>query len=191
MSGISGTGNEAIYMKPVRRVLIDWDNPNIGGSWAIRKGLKLIVYGVLKGLGVKSLPKEIERETDDYALMLLRINDMAGVETVVGVRDPVRSVKAETVEKMISLGYDVRRHAHIGEPPDPDRKRIWEPPLSQSPQTWNYDREYVAGNPVELAPDELPIWHVDTPYWAKHYVNFLYNEFYSPSEKNRRATSGP
>jgi hypothetical protein len=53
--------------------------------------LKLIAYGILKGLGASWLPKDIERETDDYALMILRINDMVGVKTVIGIRDNVKT----------------------------------------------------------------------------------------------------
>ncbi len=165
-------------MVSMKKVLIDWDNPNVGGSWAIRRGLNLIAYGILKGLRISKLPKEIEKETDDYALMILKINDMVGVETIVGIRDPVRSAKGTTVDAMVNAGYDVRRHIHIGDRADPDRRRVWEPPLRQSPLTWHYDSDYVAGKPVKIPPGELPIWHFDKPYWMKYYIDFLYKEFY-------------
>ena len=157
---------------------MDWDDPNIRGSWAIKKGVKLILYGILVLFRKTNwAPKEIMRETDDYAETMLKINDLLGIETVIGVRDSVKLAKIKTVEKMIEKGYDVRRHTHIGEPPDPNRQRLWDPPLHQTPHTWHYDIDYVAGNRVELLPGELPVWHIDRPHYLKHYIDFLYNEF--------------
>ena len=160
------------------KVLFDWDNPNLSGKWAIRQGIYLIVYGVLKFLGV-NFPREIANETDDYASTILKLNDMLGVETVIGIRDPVKAAKTRTVEKMVEAGCDVRRHIHIGKNSDPNRQRLWEPLLKQTPHTWHYDIDYVAGKPMNLLPGELPLWHFDRPYHLKNYIDFLYNEFHA------------
>ena len=157
------------------KVLFDWDSPNLSGKWAIRQGLYLIVYGALKFLGI-GFPKEIANETDNYVSTILKLNDMLGVEMVIGIRDPVKTAKAETVKKLRDKGYDVRRHVHIGENSDPNRQRLWEPPLNQTPHTWRYDVDYIAGKHVKLLPGELPIWHFDRPYHLKNYIDFLYNE---------------
>jgi len=167
-----------------KKVLFDWDQPYVSGSGAIKKGIKLIIYGVAKVLNLPGfMPKEIVRESDDYAEIILKINDMYGVETVIGITDSVKEARMDTVTKMIAAGYDVRRHIHIGEPPDPNRQRLWEPPLHQLPHTWHYDEDYRKGKHIKLEPGELPIWHFDRPHGIKDYINFLYNEFYTPVKK--------
>lgn len=161
------------------KILFDWDNPNISGSYAIKKGIKLITYGILKGLKLnKFLPKEIVNETDDYAKMILQINDMLGVTTIIGIKDNVKEVKSETINYMINKRYDVRKHIHIGDNLCSDRKRLWEPPLNQSMDSWHFDSDYANGKKVELKKGELPIWHFDNPHYIKHYIDFLYHNFF-------------
>jgi len=160
-----------------KKVLFDWDTPCLSGRWALKQGIILAIYGVLKILGI-DYPKAIVNETDDYAFTLLKLNDMLGIKTVIGVQDRVKAEKSQTIKKIIEAGYDVRRHTHISESPDTNRQRLWEPPLNQPPHTWHYDVDYIKGNSVKILPGELPIWHFDRPYHLKNYIDFLYNEFY-------------
>jgi len=77
----------------------------------------------------------------------------------------------------IKYHVDIRRHVHIGESPDPERRRLWDPPLSQSEASWRFDRDYVTnGMKYILKRDEFPIWHVDKPHYLPFYIRYLYEE---------------
>jgi hypothetical protein len=71
----------------------------------------------------------------------------------------------------------VRTHVHIGEIPDPNRIRTYEPldGLEHiSSNVWHYDTDYVSNQRPTLKEGEIPIWHVDRPQFLKHYIDFLY-----------------
>ena len=155
------------------KILIDWDQPNLSGSYAIKRGIKLIAYGICKKLNLR--PKfvdEIYRETDEYAITISRLNELLGIYTIYGIRDSVKYEKNPTIEQLWK--NDVRRHIHIGENNDPDRQRLWEPALNQSKDTWHYDDDYYNGHEVTLKEGELPIFHVDRPFRLQTYIKYLY-----------------
>lgn len=156
------------------KVLHDWDQPNLSGSYAIKRGIKLIIYGICKGIGV--YPKYVEdiyRETDEYAVTLSRLDKLLGVEPIFGIQETVKYEKQETIDKYLSED-DVRKHIHIGKASNPNRQRLWEPPLTQSKDTWHYDEDYYNGYEVALKEGELPVFHVDRPYRLQTYIKYLY-----------------
>jgi hypothetical protein len=156
------------------RVLFDWDNPDLEPLYAVRRGVKLVVYGLCKLLGLRpGYVEEVYTETDRYAETIAKLNRMLGVETVFGVKDNVSEAKPSSLEYLRSSGHDVRRHIHIGKHGS-GRRRLWEPPLTQSMATWHFDEDYYQGVRVELKEGELPIWHVDRPYRLATYIDFLY-----------------
>jgi len=154
-------------------MLIDWDQPNLSGSYAIKRGIKLIAYGICKKFGLKpKFVEEIYKETDEYAITLSRLNELLGIYTIYGIRDNVKYEKNPTIEQLWK--NDVRRHIHIGENNDPDRQRLWEPALNQSKDTWYYDEDYYNGHEVTLKEGELPVFHVDRPFRLQTYIKYLY-----------------
>jgi hypothetical protein len=156
------------------KVLIDWDQPNLSSIYAIKKGIKLITYGICKWLHIRpKFVEEIYRETDEYMLTLSRLNELIGVQTIFGVRDNVKAVKEEVINKLPPTD-DVRRHIHLGHNRDPNRQRLWEPALQQTKSTWHYDEDYYHGHEVTLKEGELPVFHVDRPYRLQTYIKYLY-----------------
>jgi hypothetical protein len=103
----------------------------------------------------------------------MKLNEMLGVETVFGIRDVVSDAKPYMVDYLKEHGQDVRKHVHIGKH-GPNRIRTWEPPLTQSMDTWHFDVDYYDGHPPTLKEGELPIWHIDRPYRFGTYIDFIY-----------------
>lgn len=156
------------------KVLFDWDNPDLDYVYALKRGIKLIVFSVCRPLGIRfKYIEEIYTETDRHAKTIAKLNEMLGVETVFGIRDIVSDAKPNVVKYLKDSGQDVRRHVHIGFR-GPDRKRLWFPPLIQSMDTWHYEIQYFNGIRVKLKEGELPIWHIDRPYRLATYIDFIY-----------------
>jgi len=160
------------------KVLHDYDDPHLNWRWAMFLGIKLVVYSFSKLLGFKlGFNEDIHDWLYEHALTLAKLDRLCGVESVFGIQDAVEKRYPDLKNSLVSHGADVRRHIHMGDNyKDPDRKRLWEPPLKQSERTWHYDDDYIAGDTPELAPGELPIWHVDRPYWLPKYIEFLYEK---------------
>jgi len=105
-----------------------------------------------------------------YFDVLSKLDALAGVKAIFGVRDCV----LEKYPELLSHP-EVRRHIHIGEPPDPNRKRLWIPPLNQPSYTWRYDSKCAKKKvPLLESHDTYPIWHVDNPHLLFDYIEFLY-----------------
>jgi len=167
------------------KVLFDWDNPDLDYIYAMQRGIKPIVYSVCRVLHLR--PKYVEEvytETDKYVETVSKLNQMLGVETVFGIRDDVSKVKPRSVIYLREHEKDVRRHIHIGKR-GPDRKRLWEPPLTQSMDTWHYDVDYYEGHKPILKEGELPIWHIDRPYRISTYIDFIYETKEKSKEKQQ------
>jgi hypothetical protein len=95
---------------------------------------------------------------------------LIGVTPIFGIRDTVLAKYPD-----LKTYPNLRVHTHIGKAPDPNRVRIWNPPLNQPSYTWHYDRDYMMGKTVLLkSRDTYPVWHVDTPQDLPHYIDFLY-----------------
>jgi len=165
-------------------VLHDWDEVPTRVDWARRRGLSLLLYSLankfpfLKNISViANNTRSIESEKLRYMETLIRIGQLAGVVPVFGIRDCVTLRYGKEIDVLRRMyDVDVRRHIHIGDPPDPARTRHWEPPLNQTRNSWGFDTAFIKGNKVELAPGELPTFHVDYPYQLHHYVDYLFEE---------------
>jgi len=160
------------------RILHDYDDPNLSPNYAIKRGLKLIIYGIFKRFGLR--PKFIQHiydEVREYADTLIKLDKLVGVTPIMGIRDKVQDHYPNIMKELSEYGVDVRTHIHIGEIPDPNRIRTYEPITGLehiSSNVWHYDTDYVSKQRPKLKDGEIPIWHVDRPHFLKHYINFLY-----------------
>ena len=166
-------------------VLHDWDRVNRSGSWALRRGISLVVYAIaqklpfLKGChAIMMNTLKIDKEQIEYMETLIKLDMITGVIPIFGIRDEIRERHGERIDKLKEIyGVDIRRHIHIGKNKDPDRKRLWEPPLNkQTPNSWHFEVNYMRGKKVELQPGELPIFHVDRANLISVYIDFLFEE---------------
>ena len=161
------------------KVLHDYDEPYLNHIYAFRQGLKLIIYSVCKMIGLR--PKIVEpiyNETRGNADTLIKLDKLVGVTPIMGIRDKVQEHYPNIMTELSRYDIDLRKHIHIGEAPDPDRVRTWEPIEGLEKITsnvWHYDSNHVRKKRPKLREGEIPIWHVDRPNWLKHYVDFLYD----------------
>lgn len=164
------------------KILHDWDTLRIEGGWARRRGISLLLYWLARRFTflqkIGWLRRNFERVQYDqmrYMKTLIKLNRIAGVEDIFGIRDQIKEKHGMEIEELqIKYGLDIRRHIHIGEIPDPERIRVWDPPLTQSKDTWSFDRLWARGKKVELKPGELAIFHVDRPHYLRHYIDYLF-----------------
>jgi len=140
--------------------------------------VKLFLYGIFKRLGFK--PKFLDpiyNEVREYADTIIKLDKLVGVTPIMGIRDKVQDQFPDIMKELGEYGVDVRTHIHIGEPPDPNRIRTYEPLTGLehiSSNVWHYDTDYVSNQRPTLKEGEIPIWHVDRPQFLKHYIDFLY-----------------
>ncbi len=166
------------------KVLHDWDEIKPRVDWARRRGISLLLYSlankfpVLKKIKrVAENTRKIEDEKMGYMETLIRLDYIAGIIPIFGIRPNVMKRYGKEIGALKEVyGIDVRDHLHIGEPPDPDRKRVWIPPLRQTQSSWNFDSDFGQGIRVKLADGELPTFHVDYPYFLAEYVDYIFEE---------------
>jgi len=160
------------------RILHDHDDPYLRANYAIKRGVKLFIYGIFKHLGLK--PKFLEpiyNEVREYADTIIKLDKLVGVTPIMAIREEVQDQFPDIMKELSEYGVDVRTHIHIGEPPNPNRIRTYAPldGLEQiSSNVWHYDTDYVSNQRPTLKEGEIPIWHVDRPQFLKHYIDFLY-----------------
>ena len=164
------------------KVLHDWDRLQIDGGWALKRSISLFCYLLSRKLPLLNRLKYFHKNTEkigyeqlNYMETLIKLDKISGVTPIFGIRDIIRGKHGEKIDELtLKYGVDVRRHIHIGEPPDPDRTRLWDPPLNQSKENWCFDTKWSQGEEPHLAPDELPVFHVDRPYHLPHYISYLF-----------------
>ena len=159
-------------------VLHDWDSPSVYGRRALfDKMIQSFCVLIVSVLPILSRFRIFREPYDAYRLekrrhldTLLKLDTLTGVTPIFGIRDVVISEYPE-----LANYPHLRVHRHIGEPPDPNRIRTWEPPLNQPPYTWHYDTDYVNGKKVLLKNHDIfPVWHVDHVHYLSDYICFLY-----------------
>lgn len=163
------------------KILHDWDSSTISGRKALRRGISLVVYAISKVFPILNSVRRIERnnkalelERMDHMETLIKLDLLLGIDPIFGIMDEVFSKFYGMIWRLETIyDLDVRRHVHIGSPPDPDRLRTWDPPLSQSMKSWTFEKDYIEGR-GELEPGDLPIFHVDNPENLRHYIDYLY-----------------
>ncbi len=140
--------------------------------------MRLFLYGIFKRLGLKpTFLEPIYNEVREYADTIIKLDKLVGVTPIMGIRDKVQDQFPEIMKELGENGVDIRTHIHIGEIPDPNRIRTFEPldGLEHiSSNVWHYDTDYVSNQRPTLKEGEIPIWHVDRPQFLKHYIDFLY-----------------
>ena len=147
--------------------------------YALIRGVQLILYGLSNKLPILkklSIVKKAYRETMDHAVTLAKLDRLAMVGSIFGIRPKILKVFPEA-ELLDKFGADVRQHWHIGDNADPDRVRIWVPSLVQGRHTWNYDRnflEYGRDFGIKLKDGEKPVFHVARIEGLTAYIDFLY-----------------
>jgi len=164
------------------KVLHDWDRLWIDGGWALKRSISLFCYLLSKKIPILRKIKYFHENTEKiqaeqlaYMETLIKLNKLSGVSPIFGIRDVIREKYGKEIDELaLKYKVDVRRHIHIGEIPDPNRTRLWEPPLNQSKESWHFDTKWANGEEVILKPNELPVFHVDRPYHLSHYISYLF-----------------
>lgn len=168
------------------KVLHDMDLPREAPYLAFKRGLKLILYSFFMCLGIRfSFIDSIYEEFRENADLIIKLDRLVGIEPVIGIKTEVQHIYPNIMTELRKQCMDVREHIHVGDKKnrpfgwgqfsDPNRTRLWVPPLDQSKETWSYDTRYVAGEKMLLKEGQLPIWHIHRSDWVKHYINFLYS----------------
>jgi len=164
------------------RVLHDWDQLIIDGGWARKRGISLFSYWLSRKFTFLSRIKyfmenarHIEAEQLAYMETLIKLDEVCGVTPIFGIREVIRERYGKELDVLaIKYNVDVRHHIHIGDNQDPERRRLWEPSLTQSRDTWHFDTKWARGERVALGPGELPIFHVDAPHYLAYYIDYLH-----------------
>lgn len=164
------------------QILHDWDRTVIEGGWAKKRALTLFLYCLSRKfpilLRLKSFrenAQKVEAEQLAYMETLIKLGELCGVTPIFGLRDCIMEKYGKPISELaIKYDVDVRRHIHIGDPPDENRVRVWIPPLFQRRETWGFGLKYSRGERVILKEGELAIWHVDRPHFLALYIDYLH-----------------
>lgn len=159
------------------KVLHDYDRSKYSWRWMLYYSVKLFIYAVftLFRLRPPRICSDITHIRYRYALTLAKLDRLCGIEPVFGVRDCVVEDYPGLVPRLHSLDADVHRHIHIGGNDDPNRRRLWNPPIPNTEKTWHYGLDYKRGTLPLLDKGELPIWHCDWPHRWMDYIDYLYD----------------
>ena len=163
------------------KVLHDWDEIPLRVDWARKRGISLLAYclankfPILKKIQVVSEnSKRIELEKLEYMETLAKLDYIAEIKPIYGIRPNVRKRYHDDIELFRSdYDLDVRIHTHVGDPPNKNRLRFWFPPLSKNVSR-HFDTEYIAGKRGVAGESEFPVFHVDYPYQLKNYIDYIY-----------------
>lgn len=151
------------------RVLHDFDSPLLSGRYALNRGLKLVVFALSKKLPfLRPIVRDVYTECYEYCLTLARLDKLAGVKSIFGLRKEVEDEFPDLKRKLEGMGFSVHRHTHLSK-----TNVMWDPPLAVDPKYWFFDQRYAAG---EVKPEERTEWavfHADYPYLVNHYASFL------------------
>ncbi len=167
------------------RVLHDMDVPHWVTLRALKRGVKLVIFAISKMLGIRiRIVDDIYEEVRENVDVMIKLDKLVGVTSIMGIKREILDTYPNIMEDLKEYDIDVREHIHIGDKKyrpfgwrkysDPNRKRLWIPPLDQPKETWNYDSDYILGKRKLLKSGQLPLWHVDGMGYLKHYIIFLY-----------------
>lgn len=166
-------------------VLHDMDLSSWDTLAAIKRGIKLIIYAISRIFRVRfSFVEDIYLEARKNADIIIKLDKLVGVESIIGINTDVLRDHPNIMKELREFCPDVREHIHIGDKnyrplgwrkfSDPNRKRLWIPPLDQPKETWHYDLDYEKGTLPLLKEGQLPIFHIDSMNSLSNYINFLY-----------------
>ncbi|MHB2036981.1 MAG: hypothetical protein ACYCPW_09625 [Nitrososphaerales archaeon] len=153
------------------KVIHDFDDAYPSGNWAIKRGVKLIVYGLSKKLPfLRRYCKEIYLENYRNAEVLAKLDALLGITSRFGINTRVQPIFPQLGEELEALGANVHMHWHVSKV---DVR--WDPPLPfDTPMShWWFDQDYAAGRKHATA-DDLLCFHVDRPYLLADYIRALH-----------------
>lgn len=167
-------------------ILHDWDRTWIEGGWAIKRSISLFCYMLSRKFPILNRVKYFRINFEGvcveqlaYMETLIKLDKLCGVTSIFGIRDVIRESYGKKIDELTLLyGVDVRRHIHIGEPPDPNRVRIWEPYLYQPMENWSFDNRWIGarkkGKKITVNSNMLAGFHVDYPQHLSYYIDYLF-----------------
>jgi len=150
-------------------VLHDFDNPYLSGNYALRRGLKLIIYALSKKIPLlRRWVKDIYAETYSNCKTLAVLDKLLGLHSTFGLKDEVLEAFPGLDKELKEMGFDVRKHTHISR----DDVR-WEPPLNVEKEAWFFDQTF---NRSRMIPEHArwAVFHADYPYLLPTYIDFLF-----------------
>lgn len=157
----------------IKEIMFDYDNDIWSGRKALRLGLKLIKFAILKGLKL-NIPEEFSELCDNYGLHLVMMNKLIGIKTIVGIRDTLeKDIFIERL-RLIDPEIEIKSHIHIGNNNDKDKQRIWIPPIAQSKLMWKFEDRYCDKGKAIMLSTDIPLFHFDNPEHFSKYIEFLY-----------------
>jgi hypothetical protein len=150
------------------KILHDFDNPHLSGSYALRRGLKLIIYALSKKIPLlRRWVKEIYAETYSNCRTLATLDKLLGIDSRFGLKDEVLKAFPQLDRELAEMGFHVHRHFHISR----DDVR-WDPPLDVEKTSWFFDQAF--GRQREIAERaKWAVFHADYPYLLPVYIDFL------------------
>jgi hypothetical protein len=160
------------------KVLHDFDNAYPSGNWALKRGMRLILYAASRRLPfLKRFCRDIYNENYDNAFTLLALNDIAGVEGLFGINDRVAATFPNLRKELDSLGARTIRHWHAGL-----NNPHWEPELNIARSQWWFDQEYAAGKRTPSAGEWI-LFHCDYPQLLPAYIRCLHELLFGQARK--------
>jgi len=151
------------------KVLHDFDTPFLSGSYALKRGLRLVVYAASKKLPfLRPFVRDVYEECRNYCLTLARLDKLIGLKAAFGLREDVEKEFPDLRRKLEEMGFAVHRHVHVTR-----ANVVWDPPLDVEPQYWFFDQRYAAGGLKIDNETKWAVFHADYPHVFEHYVRFL------------------
>lgn len=160
----------------IKLILFDYDSDTLSGRKALKDGLNLIMFAIFKFFKIKPMVNFLML-CDNYAFTIIKLNKMLGIKTIIGIKSNLD--KTELINKLtkIDANIDVRMHVHVGVMNDKNKLRLWYPPLNQTKNSWNFEREYCNNGFPKLGANDIPVFHFDNPHHLNNYISFLYNRY--------------
>jgi hypothetical protein len=149
-------------------ILHDFDNPHISGKYALRRGVKLIIYAVSKKFPLlRRFAKDIYTETYYNCKTLAILDRLLGVRSAFGLKDEVLQAFPSLRSELSAMGFPVHRHYHIS-----TEDVRWDPPLDVEKEAWFFDQEFSKNTTIKKGL-KWAVFHADYPQLLSAYVNFL------------------
>jgi len=151
------------------RVLHDFDSSFLSGRYALKRGLKLVVFALSKWMPfLRPFVKDVYEESYRYCLTLAKLDKLVGVESVFGLRKEVEDRFPELRSSLQEMGFKVHGHSHLSK-----TDVIWDPPLDVASRYWFFDQKYATGEMQPTEETEWAVFHADYPHLLEHYIKFL------------------
>lgn len=151
------------------KVLHDFDNPCLSGTFALKRGLLLIVYALSRKLPIlKRFCKSVYEENLDYSRTLNYLDQLLGIKSIFGINDHVSAKFPTFREELEREGASTVRHWHVSKD-----EVHWDPELDVPRSQWWFDKEYAAGRRGPSLGEWL-VFHCDYPYLLPAYIHCIY-----------------